>query len=70
MEFKCQKFKDNYEKIMPFFLKFPVIGEKSKDFKDWCLIAEIVKRKGHLTKEGLDKIIKIEAGMNKDRYDK
>jgi len=33
-EFKCQSFQDNYEKIIPFLRKYPVLGEKSEDFKD------------------------------------
>ncbi|CAF3449211.1 unnamed protein product [Fusarium graminearum] len=32
--FGCQSFKDNYEKILPFFDKYPIVGVKSKDFKD------------------------------------
>jgi hypothetical protein len=66
-EFKCQSFQDNYEKIIPFLHKHPILGVKSKDFKDWCLIAEIVKHRGHLTKEGLNEIRLIQAGMNKSR---
>ncbi|CAF3539347.1 unnamed protein product [Fusarium graminearum] len=34
IEFRCQSFKDNYEKILPFFDKYPIVGVKSKDFKD------------------------------------
>jgi hypothetical protein len=33
-EFRCQSFKDNYEKILPFFNKYLIIGVKSKDFED------------------------------------
>ena len=67
-EFICQLFKDNYEKIIPFFLKYPILGEKSLDFKDWCKVAELIKTKSHLTNEGVDLIRKIRAGMNKGRY--
>lgn len=35
IEFKCQSFKDNYEKILPFFHKYPILGVKAQDFKDW-----------------------------------
>jgi hypothetical protein len=34
IEFRCQSFKYNYEKIIPFFNKYPIIGVKSKDFED------------------------------------
>ena len=66
-EFKCQTFLDNYEKILPFFRKYPIIGVKSKDFEDWGKVAEIIKTKAHLTKEGFDQIRQIKAGMNKGR---
>ena len=33
-EFKCSNFKDIYETILPFFLKYPILGVKSKDFED------------------------------------
>jgi hypothetical protein len=29
IEFKCQSFKDNYEKILPFFKKYPILGVKA-----------------------------------------
>ena len=50
-------------KIIPFFSKYPLLGIKSKDFADFCVVVHIMKEKGHLTKEGLDKILK---NKNKD----
>ena len=38
-----------------------------KDFADFCVIVHIMKEKGHLTKEGLDKILKIKTKMNAKR---
>lgn len=55
------------DKIIPFFLKYPIQGTKSLNFADFCLAAEIMKRKGHLTPEGLAKIQKIKEGMNTGR---
>jgi hypothetical protein len=37
------------------------------DYLDWCKVAELMKNKAHLTEEGLSKIRKIKAGMNKGR---
>jgi len=68
IEFRCQSFKDNYEKIIPFFSKYPILGVKAQDFEDWVKVAKMIKSKEHLTNEGLDKICKIKAGMNKGRY--
>ena len=67
LEFSVYKFTDLYEKIMPFFKEHVVRGVKAEDFQDWCIALEIIKVKGHLTKDGLDKIIKIKAGMSKGR---
>ncbi|GJJ16196.1 hypothetical protein Clacol_010488 [Clathrus columnatus] len=55
------------EKIIPFFKKYPILGEKSKDFSDFCKVSEMIKDKKHLTKEGLEQILRIKAGMNTGR---
>jgi len=65
--FIVTKFSDISEKIIPFFNKHTVVGEKFLNFTDWCRVAEIIKSKGHLTEEGLDMVIKIKAGMNTGR---
>ena len=38
---------------------------KALDFKDFCVVADMMKDKKHLTKEGLQEIKKIKAGMNR-----
>lgn len=65
--FVVTKFSDIFEKIIPFFNKHLVEGEKFKDFTDWCKVAHIMKEKNHLTKEGLDQVILIKKGMNRGR---
>lgn len=55
------------DKVIPFFLKYPLLGTKSLNFADFCLAAEIMKVKGHLTPEGLEEIQKIKEGMNTGR---
>lgn len=67
VNFQCRTFADNYEKIIPFFRQYSIKGVKLKDFEDWCKIAEIIKTKDHLTKDGFDLISKIRSGMNKER---
>ena len=66
-DFKVIKFSDLWDKIIPFFWEYPILGVKSKDFKDWCIIASMLKEKKHLTKDGLDQIQKIKAGINTRR---
>ena len=69
VEFRCQSFKKNYENILPFFYKYPILGVKAQDFKDWTKVAEMIQTKVHLTKEGMDQIRQIRVGMNKGRYE-
>ena len=33
-EFKSRGFANNYEKVIPFFQKYPILGIKSLDFED------------------------------------
>ena len=50
--FKVTKLTDNYEKILPFFSIHPLYGVKATDYQDWCKVAELLKIKAHLTREG------------------
>ena len=62
--------KNNFDienKVILFFNKYPILGDKSSDFADFKKVAELIKNKEHLTAEGLSKIIKIVEGMNLDR---
>jgi hypothetical protein len=61
------KFSDIADIIIPFFKKHPIPGVKSKDFHDFCLVAELIKNKAHLTEDGLNQIRLIKAGMNTGR---
>jgi hypothetical protein len=62
-----EKFSDITRIIIPFFIKYPILGVKSQDFSDFVKIADLIRDKEHLTEDGLDKIIKIKSGMNKGR---
>lgn len=52
------------DKIIPFFLAHPLQGAKQKEFADFVRVAELMKNKAHLTKEGLENIRTIKQGMN------
>nr|YP_009262063.1 LAGLIDADG endonuclease [Chrysoporthe austroafricana]AMX22138.1 LAGLIDADG endonuclease [Chrysoporthe austroafricana] len=67
LQFIVTKFSDIDEKIIPIFRENKILGEKSKDFQDWCRAAELMKNKAHLTPSGLDEIRKLKSGMNKGR---
>ena len=66
-DFVVTRFEDIYEKIIPFFKKYPIEGVKALDFSDFCEAAELMKNKEHLTQEGLEKIKNIKARMNRNR---
>ena len=65
--YRVSKRSDLTEIIIPFFIKYPILGIKALDFKDFCTISELIKNKAHYNKEGLDQIIHIKANMNTGR---
>lgn len=62
--YTCSRFSDVWDKILPFFNEFKILGVKSQDFKKWSEICEMVKSKHHLTKEGSNIIREIKTSMN------
>jgi hypothetical protein len=59
--------KDIKNIIVPFFLNYPIIGIKARDFHDWCKVVDMMIKRLHLTPEGLQKIREIVKGMNSKR---
>lgn len=53
--------------VIPFFLDYPLEGAKRKDFESFIKVAELMKSKAHLNKEGLEQIRLIKSGMNSKR---
>jgi len=56
--------KDLLEIIIPFFIKYPVYGAKSLNFKDFCKGLYIIKDKRHLELEGLNELKMLAYRMN------
>jgi len=67
VDYVTSKFSDITEKIIPFLNKYLILGIKSKNFDDFCKVAELMKSKEHLTSDGLEKIKLIKKGMNSNR---
>jgi hypothetical protein len=61
------KFIEINEKIIPLFKEHFIHGEKSKDFKDFCEAASLIKVKNHLNQKGLNKLKEIKLRMNRNR---
>lgn len=69
-DFIVYKFSDLIKKIIPFFEKYPIMGVKQLEFKDFKSVTNIMQNKEHLTKKGVNQIIKIQSNMNTKRiYD-
>lgn len=66
-DFFVSNFSDIFEKILPFFGKYPLQGAKAKDLADFRRAAEIIKVKGHLTEEGFKELGLLKTGMNAAR---
>lgn len=60
-------FSDINLKIISLFNKYPLLGTKKEDYLDFCKVAELMKSKDHLTKEGIENIKIIKSNMNSKR---
>ena len=60
-------YSDIMYKIIPFFEKYLILGNKSLDFEDFKKVANIIKNKEHLTSKGFNNIKNIKTGMNRGR---
>lgn len=66
-EVEVTKLSDILEKIIPFFSKHSLHGDKVNDFNDFKKAALLMENKAHLTLEGLEELKTIKSGMNKGR---
>jgi len=60
-------FSDINNKIISLFNKYPLLGTKKEDYLDFCKVAELMKSKYHLTKQGIEDIKRIKSNMNSKR---
>ena len=69
VKLKVSNFEDIYTKVIPFFKANPLQAKKRFDFVKFCLIADMMKRKEHLTLEGVDRIREIKHKDSLDALD-
>lgn len=67
VDYLVNRYTDIHNKIIPFLIKYPLNSVKQKDFKDFCLVANLMGKLEHLSVEGVKKIKKIKEGMNSKR---
>jgi hypothetical protein len=56
VKLKVSNFTDISSKIIPFFQRYPPQAKKHLQFEQFCLAAELIKTKQHLTPEGIEQI--------------
>ncbi|PIS21586.1 hypothetical protein COT51_02005 [candidate division WWE3 bacterium CG08_land_8_20_14_0_20_41_15] len=67
VKYVVKKQSDIFNKVIPFFKRFPLKGKKGKDFELFCRAADIFRTKQHLSEEGINKLIKLREFMNERR---
>lgn len=67
IRFAVKKLSDIQNKIIPFFDKYSLVGDKLINYEDFKRVSDLMARKSHLTKEGLDEILAIKSNMNFNR---
>ena len=63
LQFLVSSFKE-LDTVINHFKMYPLMTNKCSDLKLFIMVHEIIRRKEHLTQEGLIKIIAIKASMN------
>ena len=58
---------DKLKYIVNYFNKYPLLGIKNLDFKDWETVYYMIISKEHLTEKGQSKIKSIQSNMNSKR---
>ena len=56
VKYQVGSFRDIKEKVIPFFRKYPPQAKKKKQFELFCIVAEMMEQKLHMTEEGIQKI--------------
>lgn len=59
--------KDKLSKVIDYFNKYPLMGVKGLDFKDFSTVYSIILSKNHLTDSGREIIKSIVANINSNR---
>lgn len=66
---KVSNLSDIWNKIIPFFKKYPLQAKKRFQFEKFCQVAELIKRKEHLTLAGFEQIRSIKQRDSRSALD-
>lgn len=68
--FVVKRHNDLYERVLPFFERFPLRSEKQQEFLKFAQVVRMMHCKEHLTSNGLKKILEIAFSMNGAKFRK
>ena len=63
-KYEARSIKDLVEKVIPHFLKYPLLSSKKKDFEMFRLICNMIYERKHLQQDTLKKIVGFSYQMN------
>jgi hypothetical protein len=63
--FEVTKLDDLEERVFPFFERFPLRGPKRNDLAIFRQIAELVRRREHLSPLGIRRVLEMRRSMNR-----
>lgn len=63
--FEVTKLEDLEERVFPFFDRFPLRGPKRSDLAIFRQIAELVRRREHLSPRGVERVLMMRRSMNR-----
>jgi hypothetical protein len=63
--FEVTKLDDLEERVFPFFERFPLRGPKGNDLAAFRRIAELVRRREHLSPRGIECVLEMRRSMNR-----
>ena len=66
LKFEVRSVNDLTAKVIRHFEKYPLLSSKRSDFDKFANVCRIMQAKRHLTKEGLQEILKLASGINRD----
>lgn len=72
VKWEVRKLAQLQHRVIPHFVRYPMMSGKQQDFERFALVCELMARKRHRTVSGLVRIVELAAGMNpsgKRRYD-
>lgn len=65
MAYRVRSIKHLLERIVPFFVKYPLKSKKRADFEKFRRILLMMEAGGHLKPEGVEEIRRVAAQMNR-----